>query len=130
MDDGLGLRIECAEDEVSAVAIEGEAVGKALVERALPPTGEGRGGPVQTVAMQTGATEIKDADLLAGEGGERAAALGGHEIAVIGDEHGTDRKLAHISHHQRQIAQRVVFALAGGAKIYDGLGAALDAIFR
>ena len=107
------------EDDVLAVGVDGEGVGKGFVEGALPPFAVGVGVPAESLRSQCVAMDAEDADLLTGKTWKGLCAEGWGEEAVVGVHRGQDVELASIEGHEGDVAEGVVFALACAAEVGD-----------
>lgn len=126
---GSGFGVVGAEEEHGAVGGEGEGVVEDFVEGGLPPEGgvEVAQGPAEALGGDAdGGVEDEDGHLLAGEGLEGTCATEGAEAAVVGQELHIDAGVfVGEGGEVGEVAQRVVFAAAGGTE--DGEPGLLDA---
>lgn len=107
-------------DEVVAVGSYGEGICGGFVESALPKLGISVWLPAEIVSGDSSATEIEDADLLAWERGKgRRAFAASLEVAVVGVHGNVYAEGFLVEREQGNVAQSVVFTLAGSTEIYD-----------
>lgn len=121
------LRLESMEEEVAAISLYCHFLANSLIQCPLPELLVGIGIPAEALARKHLASEIEDADLLSCETLEGLRTVGWREVTVIGNHGDIEMEVLGITHHKRDVAEGMVFTLAGTSKVGDAMEALGDA---
>lgn len=123
----LLLCLKGMEEEVVAISLYRHFLANSLIQRPLPKLLVGIGIPTEALTGKRLASEVEDTDLLSCKTLEGLRTRRRREVTIVGNHRYIKVEVLGVTHHERDVAQGMVFTLPCTSQVSDAVKTLGDA---